>query len=103
MKGFFGFLRKNWCWICAALLVGTGYLLVSTVTSRVEIRSTPPGELTLQEVQLLKQYHGAYAVKRVGQRWYFLGPRKRRWYPLLTVTACRALKLPCPQLTSSAR
>ncbi|QJA05644.1 hypothetical protein FVE67_01995 [Thermosulfurimonas marina] len=103
MKSLFNIFRKNWCWLCAALVVGTGYLLVSTVSSRVEIESTPSGDLTLEEVQLLKQYHGAYAVKREGRRWYFLGPRKRHWYPLTTASACQDLKLPCPQRTSSTR
>ena len=97
------FLRRSWCWLGALLTLGVLYLLVSLIAGRVQTQTSPPGDLTLQEVRLLKEYHGAYVVKREGGRWYFLGPHKRHWYPLLTQTACQDLKLPCPQLTSSAR
>ncbi len=73
------------------------YYTVGHITEKVKIESNRVSTLSLEEVQLLKAYHGARVVREKGGHWYFLGPRGRRWYPLTTPAACRDLKLACTE------
>ncbi|WP_297058096.1 hypothetical protein [Thermosulfurimonas sp.] len=89
------FWRKNWCWICGGMLVlGLGWAL-QHFTAQARIESGPVGNLSLQEVLMLKEYHGARVARLEHGHWYFLGPRGRRWYSLTTPAACRDLNLVC--------
>ncbi len=74
--------------------------MVNRSVGKVKVAELPVSPLSLSEVQLLKEYHGARAVKFENGRWYFLGPRGRHWYPLTTSMACRDLRLSCTETAS---
>lgn len=97
MRKMRDFWRKNWCWLCGGVLILALYYTVGHLTERVRTESTRVSTLSLEEVRLLKAYHGARVVRESEGRWYFLGPRGRRWYPLTTPAACRDLKLACTE------
>jgi len=92
-----GFKKR---WLAWFLLAGVGVTLFwsgKKVFSQAKVEEGPMGALSLQEVNLLKEYHGALVVKFEEGKWYFLGPRGRKWYSLTTSMACRDLKLSCVQ------
>ncbi len=83
-----------------AALTGGGLFWITNYLQKVErikVKDAKVGDLPLQEVLLLKEYHGAKAVKFENGRWYFLGPRGKRWYPLTTLMACKDLELSCTE------
>ena len=75
-------------------------ILGEKVLGKAKVVETSFADLNLEEVQRLKAYHGAKVVSLKNGRWYFLGPRGRKWYPLTTYMACQDLGLSCMQTAS---
>jgi len=100
MGGWKRFFRKNWCWLCGGALALLAYYAVGHLTERIRVEPERMSPLSIEEVRLLKAYHGARVVREKNGRWYFLGPHGRRWYPLTTQAACRDLKLACTETAS---
>lgn len=98
MKALDRRLKKGWLWcLLGGSLLMALLILGGELTGKAKVMETPVAELNLKEIQLLKEYHGARAVKFENGKWYFLGPRGRKWYPLTTPMACRELRLSCTE------